>query len=167
MWTHKYQKYLLTIALRDLFLMQFTQAEIILSFRPNYIPYISGASWGFSQLLQFLEGCSSSVPISLLLPRSIIICKRTICYQSSHCMITCKLGFLSTAFCAMCDRLPSTIWVLLKGGNHWGLPRIGYHTQEINSQLSFSSDGGIRVREFFSWLWAIIRVRSILMVQGV
>lgn len=27
--------------------MQITQAEIILSFRPNYIPYISGASWGF------------------------------------------------------------------------------------------------------------------------
>lgn len=44
-YTHKYQKYLFKNALRDLFLMQITQAEIILSFRLNYIPYISGASW--------------------------------------------------------------------------------------------------------------------------
>lgn len=129
--------------------MQLTQAEIILSFQPNYIPYISGASWGFSQLLQFLDSCSSSVPIRLLLPRSIIISKRIIYYQSSHCVITCKLDFLRAAFCAACDMLPFTIWVLLKGGNHWELPRTGSHTQKINSQLRFSSDGGIGMKEFF------------------
>lgn len=43
----QYQKCLLNNALRHLFLMQSTQTEIILSFRLNYIPYISGPSWGF------------------------------------------------------------------------------------------------------------------------
>lgn len=83
--TLKYQKYLLKNALMDLFLMQITQTEIILSFRPNYIPYISGASWFFFQLLQFLEGYSSSVPIRLLLPRSLqLYSEKIIYYQSSH-----------------------------------------------------------------------------------
>lgn len=165
MCTHKFQEYLFNNALRDLFLMQITQAEIILSFRLNYIPYISGASWIVFlffffclQLLQFLECYFSTGTIRLLLPKSLqLYSERMMYHQSSHLYHHTQIWFIFLI--NFFHFWPAVLHHLgaLERRKLVEVARSLYSKKSSNGLTSAVMGGGL-----FFWLWAITCVKIVL-----